>query len=618
MCGIAGLMFTREHKPMDLDPQTLISKMVERLRHRGPEAVTIESNDDRSCWLGHTRLRVTDARKIADQPFESLSGRWKTVFNGEIYNWKELDNYLKPTGWTPRTESDTERLTEMVERAGIECLHSIDGMFALGGYDKKNRSLFLARDRFGQKPLYYINEKGITAFASELSAIMELYPWIPMEISVEAMSQYFSMRYIPAPHTAIKPIRKLEPGQYAYIDNRGNITLDRFFSPNKQGTLCCNTTRMSEVEELRKNPEPIIDGLIKQSIEATVQKDASIIVSGGIDSTLVGAYTKERDEMMGDMSTKRRSYTIQLKHQPKEEAKWAKELCKRWGWNHEIIDLEDRHLVNAYNHLSKRLDEPIGDRSLLPSWCLAQAIQPHSRVAIGGDGGDELFIGYERYMTIAPRLMKCGKNQNWASLYWSYGLPVGDKDAIRKANERINIDPLKLKLEQMKILQLEYEDSPIEFLQILDLLNYLPGSVLAKTDRASMDWGLEMRSPLLNTKVALAALALKPENNIRGKDLKVVLRNLLSAKVGSLPLGQKQGFGAEITKGSGLDLYIKKNINQNLISLNKNAKGSKTMEWIMIFVKNTETWNQNAVFSLSIWTDWMLKTIKEYPGIKIT
>ena len=616
MCGIAGLVFTGEERPKGLDPQQLIQRMIERLRHRGPEAIRIKRFNNDMCWLAHARLRVTDSRDIADQPFPSKSGRWKIVFNGEIYNWQDLDSYLRPTGWEPLTNSDTERLAEMVERVGVECLHSLDGMFAFGAYDKLTGNLFIARDRFGQKPLYYVISHGIVAFASELSALMELSPWIPMQISLNGMSQFFRFRYVPAPATAIEPIRKLEPGQYAVINRTGNLLLDRFFTPSKEGTLCSNDLERSAVQQLHEKPKEVINILLKDSIQKTVPEHAAMIVSGGTDSTLMAAYTAQLDQKMGWSPRERRGYTVQLEHQPKTEAEWAQSLCKKWGWEHELITLNDRHLINAYLRVSERLDEPLGDRSLLPSWSLAQAIQPHERVAIGGDGGDELFLGYSRYLSIAPQLEKAGHDQNWANLYWQYALAVGDKSAIDHADQALGINPMQLLYEQMRVLQAEYEHSPLEFLQLLDLLNYLPGSVLAKADRSSMDWGLETRSPLLNTRLALAALSLKPKHLVEGKNLKAVLKHLLKAKAGEPPKGPKQGFGASIRQGSELEMFLTQRIQRNLTSIVNSSQKAKTAEWLKSFSENTPKWNQNSLFSLCIWCDWQSRIEKEFPSVK--
>ena len=616
MCGIAGLILTGEQPPSGLDPHRIMHRMIERLRHRGPEAIRIKRYNNDSCWLAHARLRVTDEREIADQPFTSQNSRWKLVFNGEIYNWKQLDAYLRQTDWKPKTNGDTERLAEIIDRVGIECLHSIDGMFAFGAYDKLTSNLFLARDRFGQKPLFYVSSNGITAFASELSSLMELSPWIPMQVSINGMSQYFSLRYVPAPHTAIEPIRKLEPGQYAVINKQGNILLDRFFTPTKQGTLCSNDWDQTAVQQLNKNPTGAINSLIKESVRNTVPEQAAIIVSGGVDSTLIAAYTADLDKQMGWDTSHRQGYTIQLEHQPNDEALWAKALCQRWGWEHNLLTLTDRQLINAYLRISERLDEPLGDRSLLPSWCLSQAIQPHQRVAIGGDGGDELFLGYERYLTLAPQLAKIGDKENWASLYWKHGLPVGDHKAIAAANKEQGLHPLKLLEHQMRIIQAEHNHSPIEFLQLIDLLNYLPGSVLAKADRSSMDWGLEIRSPLLNTRLALAGLALEPKHLIQKKELKKVLRQLLTIKAGQPPKGRKLGFGASIQHGSELEQFLKQKAASNLNYIVQQHQGEAIPRWLASFAKATEHWSQNSLFSLNIWLDWLVRIEKEFPSIK--
>ena len=157
--------------------------MIERLRHRGPEAVAVQSFNQDQCWLAHARLRVTDERKIADQPFSSQNNRWRIVFNGEIYNWQQLDSYLRNNNWEPQTNGDTERLVEIIDKAGHEALHSIDGMLPSAHMTKKKPLLLCGRR---QKPLYYVSHNGIIAFASELSALLELSPWIPMEISLES------------------------------------------------------------------------------------------------------------------------------------------------------------------------------------------------------------------------------------------------------------------------------------------------------------------------------------------------------------------------------------------------------------------------------------------------
>ena len=619
MCGIAGLIFAPGKRPEGLDAQHVITRMIERIRHRGPEAVAIQSFNQNQCWLAHARLRVTDEREVADQPFSSQNNRWRLVFNGEIYNWQQLDTYLTTSNWEPKTEGDTERLVEVINKFGYEALHCIDGMFAFGAYDEKTKRLFLARDRFGQKPLYYVSNNGIIAFASELSALLELSPWIAMDISMESTSQFFRLRYIPAPNTAINPIKKLEPGQYAIVNQQGKIYTDRFFTPSKEESLCTNDPDRAKIKkQLNADPKKFINSLIKQSIKQTTTQDAAVIVSGGVDSTLMASYIAELDQAMGWNSSNRRSYTIQLQHQPPDEANWAKSLCTKWGWNHELISLSDRQLINSYLRIVERLDEPLGDRSLLPSWCLAQSIQPHHRVAIGGDGGDELFLGYEHYLPNSEYFSQHGKGEKWAELYWNNSLGVCDPSAAKKADQQLNIQPMNTLMHQTLILQEEYSESPINFLQILDLLTYLPGSILAKADRASMDWGIEIRSPLLNTQVALAALALKNKNLVNNGKMKFILRELLHDKTGTPPSNKKQGFGAKIKNGSELQKFLAKNTDQNLSFLSKNFQGTQLLKWIETLVSETTAWNANSLFALSIWSDWVIRINREFPRISFT
>lgn len=617
MCGIAGLVLQPDAAPADLKPDRLLRRMIERLRHRGPEAVSVQRQGNSHCWLAHARLRVSDARDVADQPMASCSGRWGLVFNGEIYNWPQLDGYLKPSGWQPRTAGDTERLVEMIDQVGVECLHSLDGMFAFGAYDQRSRCLFLARDRFGQKPLYLVQGPGMFAFASELSALLELSPWIPMQVSATALAQYMTLRYVPAPGSAVDPIRKLEPGQYAILDARGRLHLDRFFTLSAEGTLCSNDQDHRAVDMLRQQPAAVVNKLLKQSIRNTVPQQAAVIVSGGVDSTLMAAYTRDLDEEMGWPASDRVGYTVQLEHQPPQETQWAARLCQRWYWRHELLTLSDRQLINAYLHLSQRLDEPLGDRSLLPSWILAQAISPHQRVAIGGDGGDELFLGYGRYGAMAALFQKAGMTHNWAELYWQRGLAVGHHGALTAANQATGLKPLQTLIGQLRVLQEQWQEQPLIFLQWLDLLSYLPGAVLAKADRSSMDWGLEVRSPLLNTHLALAGMALQPKHQLQGGQPKAILKQLLQHKVGEpLPAGEKLGFGAAVRPGSELERFLQERIQAQLSSMGQ-RRGTALANWLAAYSAVQHRWGQNELFAMAIYLDWLERVLATHPCIQV-
>ncbi len=617
MCGLAGIAIHKSSSVKGFRGTMVLRRMIERLRHRGPEAVRVEeiqTNGSTKYWLAHSRLRVNDESSVADQPYSSQNQRWDIVYNGEIYNCETLDKILKSYEFLPRTKSDTERLVEIIDKYGCEALNVIDGMFAFGALDKLTGSLFLARDRFGQKPLYYLESQGIFAFASELSALVELSEFVPMQINLISLSQYLNLRYIPAPYTAISPIKKLEPGQYGVLDSNGCFILDRFFSPESYGTLCVNDHDITTGVELRKKPLETLNRLLTTSVRQTVPENAAMIISGGVDSTLISAYTRDLDEI-NDWDTKKRvGYTVQLEHQPLSEAEWAKYLCKKWNWKHELLTLTDRQLINSYLHLSERLDEPLGDRSLLPSWVLAQAISPHQRVAIGGDGGDELFFGYERYPKVAKKLETLGSEISWTEFYWKYGLSVCDQHALNLANSFIEEEPMGEIYNKYMALQDRWDKDPIVFLQILDLLTYLPGSVLSKVDRSSMDWGLEVRAPFLNSHLALAGLTLRPEQQIIDSEMKYLLKSLLSQKVGPLPRGGKLGFGAAIKKGSELEYFLMDRISSGL-SRAKKKTANKVIDFMTTYTKETKIWSQNNLFATAIYLDWLNNMLDTFPQL---
>ena len=203
-------------------------------------------------------------------------------------------------------------------------------------------------------------------------------------------------------------------------------------------------------------------------------------------------------------------------------------------------------------------------------------------------------------------------------MYWSSSLSVGDTNAARRADQKINIQPMNTLMHQTRILQEQYSESPINFLQILDLFTYLPGSVLAKADRTSMDWGVETRSPLLNTQVALAALSLENKNLVKDGAMKFVLREILREKTGSAPGSIKHGFGAKIRNGSELENFLVRNTQQNIEFLSRNFKNTRLMTWIQTFLDETKRWNQNSLFALSVWTDWVIRISKEFPSVSFS
>ena len=252
----------------------------------------------------------------------------------------------------------------------------------------------------------------------------------------------------------------------------------------------------------------------KKSASALTSGIKEIIIKKEID-----------DEKHGKDSKSRKAFTIRLPHQPITEVEWARSLCKRWNWEHHVIEIDERHLVSSYLRMSKHIDEPNGDRSLLPTHLLAQVISPHTRVAIGGDGGDELFCGYNRYIQFA-KILEANKNKRWGQLYWDNALRVGEPNAIAYANKFLGREEESREIRQSEILESQWSHDPLNFLRLLDIDTYLP-IVLDKVDKTSMYYGLEIRSPLLDTKLSMAALTISTSRHIMNGETKTILKDIL-------------------------------------------------------------------------------------------
>ena len=308
------------------------------------------------------------------------------------------------------------------------------------------------------------------------------------------------------------------------------------------------------------------------------------------------------DEKYGKDRKKRRAFTIKLPHQPNTEIEWSRKLCKQWGWEQHIVELNERHLVNSYLLLAKHLDEPNGDRSLLPTHVLAQIISPYTRVAIGGDGGDELFCGYSRYLQFGNLLQK-HKNAHWGNIYWGNALKVGDLKAIEQVNQEMSCSIDRTHTTLATILQSQWSHEPLNFLRILDINYYLP-LVLDKVDKTSMFFGLEVRAPLLDTKVAMAALSIGPSRHTKQGEPKAVLKEMLRKRLGSLPEGKKQGFGAMIQKDGIFESFLREQISKKMNEIEKDSNNKA--KWIRQYIstRKGKAMGGNELFATAIYLEW--------------
>ena len=568
MCGIAGFV-----APRGGGGRETLERMTRALAHRGPDAEGYEVIPGVGVHLGHRRLSIVDLAGGA-QPMSSADGDLTIVFNGEIYNHADLRSELQAKGHRFRTDhSDTEVLLQSYSEWGEGMLDRLNGMFAFAIHDKTRGSLFLARDRFGKKPLYWFYRDGIFAFASELSALLR-HPSAPRNESTPALKKYFAYGYIPAPLSVIEGIAKL-PGGWCgtFMIPSGNWKMRRWWEFRLEPFSEAVTPRhcaawSSELLE-------ILNRSVKRRLIADVP--VGVFLSGGIDSSSV-AVLAARHLPAGRL----RTFSIGFTDPTFDELPYAREAAAFIGCSHEseILDLSRaRELLPG---LLSRLDEPMGDGSILPTWLLCRFTRRHVTVALGGDGGDELFAGYDPFKALgkaslydhlvpkglhpAIRLLAARFPVSHANMSFDFKIKRTLRGLSHPASYRVPVwmGPLEpsqidayfgdhtatedLYSEAIEAWEAagEHADSVDRTLQFFTRL-YLQDQILAKVDRASMLHGLEARSPFLDLEVVDFARRLPHSVKLRGGTTKWILKKALERLLpSSILYRKKKGFGMPI------------------------------------------------------------------------
>ena len=387
MCGIAGVAWTSDAAPFD---QSVLVRMIDAIAHRGPDdAGTYASpaGPGPGARLGHRRLSIIDLGG-GHQPLSNEDGSIWIAFNGEIYNYKELQASLIKQGHTFRTSSDTETIVHLYEQYGPACVTQLRGMFAFAIWDQNQRTLFLARDRLGKKPLIYRHESQRLMFASELKALRASDPdWQP-QISPIALDQYLAFGYVPAPLTIYQDVYKLPPGHYATYENNC-MKVEPYWAMN-----------WSETEDSAQIPlTKAVDqfrGILNEAVTEQNVADVpvGVFLSGGIDSSIIaGLSARVSKEPL-------RSFSVAFDDTRFDESPQAEAFAQSLGANHTTIRV-DFNAWETLQQLSSAYDEPLADNSALPTWLLARETSRHVKVVLSGDGGDELALGYDRYRAIA-------------------------------------------------------------------------------------------------------------------------------------------------------------------------------------------------------------------------
>jgi asparagine synthase (glutamine-hydrolysing) len=557
MCGICGLATVGAASPPD---PTLLAAMNESLAHRGPDSDGIAINGP--VGLAARRLSIIDLEH-GDQPIANEDGSIHVVLNGEIYNYRELRAGLEGGGHRLASHSDTEVLVHLYEDRGLEFVEELRGMFALALWDARRGRLVLARDRFGIKPLYYSSGGEVLSFASELKALLSL-PWLPRELDPDALQAFLAFNSIPAPLTIFRAVRKLPAGHLLTWED-GRVVMQRYSRPRPvDGTRVRREPEDALARELRDR--------LRDSVRAHLVADVpvGVLLSGGVDSAALAALAAlESGERV-------RTFSIGFEESSFDELARARLVAERYGTDHHELVLRP-DAVDLLPRIVEAFDEPFADSSALPTYLVSKLAAGSVKVALSGEGGDELFGGYYTYVadllaarfgrlmpplrplvellpssstkasfdykakrfTRAAHLPPLERHHGWKEIFTD-DARAGLLDSTAPGSA----DPLDVY--RRRYAETEGAE-PLARLQDVDLGIYLVDDLLVKTDRASMAHSLEARVPYLDPVVAEFALALPSRLKVRGLRKKVLLRRALAPLVPrEIVRGRKHGFSAPV------------------------------------------------------------------------
>lgn len=575
MCGIVGYMRTATPAA-----DRVVLAMAERIAHRGPDGAGAWSDEDAGVALGHRRLAILDLSPSGHQPMVSADGRFVLVFNGEIYNHRIIRAEVDAAGWGAgwRGHSDTETLLAALQLWGCDAvLQKLNGMFAIALWDRERRVLTLARDRAGEKPLFYGRVGTGLAFGSELRAISAHPDW-QGEIDPDVLSVFLRHGYVPDPHCIYRGMHKLPPAHKVEIGIDGPGEPERYWD---LGAGINPVRRDEPPEALLDELEQRLMGAVGMRMEADVPLGA--FLSGGIDSSTVVAL------MQAQSSRPVKTFTIGFEVAGFNEAEHAKAIARHLGTEHTELYLTPEDALNVVPDLPVHWDEPFADSSQIPTLLLSKMTREHVTVALSGDGGDELFCGYKRYeqgyalfkrlrslpapirRSVAAALMQTpvgGISRIMSMMPRRYqNLELGDRmrklgdvlqysDGMEYYRRLVSIfqapDRLVPGAREATTLLSKYDEWPElgdfrETMMYLDTMTYLPGDILTKVDRASMAVSLEGRVPLLDHELIGFAWQLPLDFKIREGKAKWPLRQVLGRHVPHVLFERpKMGFGVPI------------------------------------------------------------------------
>lgn len=548
MCGINGFNFSDEH---------LVKRMNAKIKHRGPDGDGVFVCENVS--LGHTRLAIIDLSDRASQPMFSSDDSIILVFNGEIYNFQDIKKELEEKGYKFSSDSDSEVIISAYQEYGMDCLQKFNGIFAFAIYDRKKDLLFLARDRIGVKPLYYYWDNNKFIFSSEIKAILE-HP-IERKVDKGALNMYFRMLYVPAPLTMFDKINKLEPGSYL-VYKKGSLEKKKYWQPNDFQDLKDRDQAIAEIKKLMK------DSVRLQLIS---DRPVGVFLSGGIDSTIITGLISE----ITNSKIKTFSANFDIDNEKfNRDAELAKKTSQHYDTDHSELLISGKDAVENIFDVIYSMDEPVSNTTQIATYLLSKHASKEVAVVLGGDGGDELFGGYERYRLSSlisqyqgmPVILKNTfgevfikmlrhKNPSVSKLnllpnverYLSF-MAQKEKDINRFLNTRYNEARITEEFYRENYFedQSRFAKVPRDFekqFMWADTRSWLPDESLIRSDKMSMAFGLEQRVPILDHRLVELSLKIPTKWKIKGKDKKLIFKEAFKEYIPDYVLNQpKRGW----------------------------------------------------------------------------
>lgn len=616
MCGICGYI-----APNRIEDD-ILCKMNDTMYHRGPDDAGVWSlqNDKYAVGMAQRRLSIMDLSPQGHQPMFSQDGQCVIVFNGEIYNYRELKKELEEVGIRFVSECDTEVILQGYLKWGDKVLTRLNGMFAFVIYDRNANRFLMARDRIGKKPFYYYWNQTTFVFASELKVLMN-YPDFPKKVRKDVIARYLCTNYINEPDTIFEDTCKLEAGGYLVWEN-GVLRKEKYWDLLQTYTMKA-ADQIMDYKEAKAGLEELLNDAVQRRLIADVP--TGTLLSGGIDSSLITALAA------ANRTDKIKTFAIGFDEKEYNEAVYAKEIAEYIGTEHTELYVSEQDVERMLDKLAFYFDEPFADSSQIATMLVSELAKKEITVALSGDGGDELFCGYGMYDVLKKRQ----EQDKIASFIYSTcnlpgirsmklleRMPEHIRGVVDNQDEGLKVQFHLTKLERMakrllKTEQLSVKNQkerlmPHENWQItgmlVDMCGYLPNEILTKVDRSSMKYALESRSPILDYRVIEYSFRLPHEFKYNNGEKKFILKDILSEKVPKEFWNRpKRGFCVPITKWlregilrEKLEYYCSEEFlkKQDIFDI------EETREWIRSFLEGKETRMNHMVWAFYVFQNW--------------